>query len=147
MKNSLLTLMLMIFCSAALLAVSPVDAKTMKDRMNEGSAMIDAELSNLTILNDAIVAQNLDFDALSAEYSTLVDDSNLSAAAAPGILSGHPDVPFGIPGFYWGLIGGCLGMLVVYLVMDSGSGRKEQVRNSLYGCLISTIIWTLIGSI
>lgn len=143
MKNSYLTFTLVILCSAALLATSSFDASIMKDRMNEGSVMIDQNLSNLLILNEAIVDQNLDFEALSVQYSALVNESNLNTAAAPGILSGHPDVPFGIPGFWWGVACCLFGTLIVYISMDAGTGRKEQVVRSLIGCIVGSLAWRL----
>ncbi len=146
MKNSLLTFIVMVLCSVSLMAINPANnASTLKDRLNTGSDLIDAELSELSTLNDAIVAHNLDYDALSAAYPEMVEDVNLSPTAAPGIFSGHPDVPIGIPGFWWGFCLSWIGTLIVFLVMDEGEGRKEQVRNSVYGCLISIALWTILG--
>ncbi len=145
MKNSFLTLLLMVFCSASLLAVSPAEsAVSLKDRLNTGSDLIEAELSQLTQMNEAILAEGMDYDELQALYPEMVSSANLSAAAAPGIFTGHPDVPVGIPGFWWGFCLSLVGTLIVYLVMDEGEGRKEQVRNSIYGCLIfQALYWVL----
>jgi len=35
-------------------------------------------------------------------------------------------------------------MLVIYLTMDEGSARKEQVMNALWGCVISQAIWLVV---
>lgn len=35
-------------------------------------------------------------------------------------------------------------MLVVYLTMDEGEGRKKEVKNALYGCIVGTLIGYLI---
>lgn len=146
MKNSLLTFVLMVLCSVSLLAINPATSgTTLKDRLNAGSDLIDTELNNLSTMNDAIIAEDLTFEALSAAFPNMVEESNLSAAAAPGIFTGHPDVPIGIPGFWWGFCLNFVGIIVVFLVMDEGEGRKEQVRNSLYGCLIASALWTILG--
>ncbi len=146
MKNSLLTFVLMVFCSVSLLAINPATSgSTLKDRLNAGSDQIDTELSELATMNEAIIAQDLNFEALNEAFPSMVEEVNLSPAAAPGIFSGHPDVPVGIPGFWWGFCLGLIGTLIVFLVMDEGEGRKEQVRNSIYGCLIWSALWVTLS--
>jgi hypothetical protein len=46
----------------------------------------------------------------------------------------------GIPGFWWGCVLGPVGILVVYLVTDND---KDQVKKSLYGCLVSGAFWVI----
>lgn len=139
MKNKL-TLLAIFFCGA-LLGINPTPNSELLDKFNSES--IDTELTELQEVNELVISNNYDFDALNANHADIVSESNLSSKAA-GIFEGHPDNPLGIPGFWWGFCLGWVGMLIMYLTMDEGAARKEQVKNALYGCLSWAVIWVLL---
>ena len=139
MKNVFFTLLLMVF-SASVFAINPADNATdLKDRLVSGSDLIDMEMSALNQLNDAIVVEGLTYETAVAKYPSEME--TVSATVADGIFSGDKNSPLGIPGFWWGFCLSWVGLLLVYLMMDEGSGRKSQVKNALWGCVIGTLIW------
>jgi len=142
MKN-ILSLVLLLTCTS-LLAINPTTNPELLNKFNSGSDNIDTELNQLNEMNNLVVDNQYDFDALNSNHSEMVAATKLSNKAAAGIFEGHPDNPAGIPGFWWGFCLGWVGMLIMYLTMDEGSARKEQVKNALYGCIIMTLLWTVL---
>jgi len=139
MKNLLIFLVLLV--STTLSAISPTTTpSSMLDYFESSSDAIDTELNTLHEINQLVLTKSYDFKSLTTNHSELVASANLSHKAEAGIFDGHPDNPAGIPGFWWGFCCGLIGMVVIYLTMDEGEGRKEQVKNSLYGCLVASAI-------
>ncbi len=126
--------------SSSLFAVDTDDKKSISSMFEEGQETIDIELSQLNEINDILLNKSMSFDVLKENHSALVGEANLSPAISDGIFDNHPDSPLGVPAFWWGFCLGLIGMLVVYISMDEGSDRKDQVQNALYGCLISGLI-------
>lgn len=142
MKN-VLTLLTILFCGS-LVAINPISNPALLDEFKSSSDAIDFELAQLQDINDIVIDNNYDFNALSATHADAIATTNLSNKAAAGIFDGHPDNPLGIPGFWWGFCLGWVGALIIYLTMDEGSDRKEQVKNAIYGCIASVLIWGLV---
>jgi hypothetical protein len=126
---------------SAITTIDPVTGP--KVIFEEQSSSIDQEMSDLNDLNQLIIDNNYTFDELQLNHAESVNAVNLSAEEE-GILDSHPDSPLGIGGFWWGFVLGWVGMLIVYLSMDEGEGRKEQVKNALIGCLIAVAFWTVL---
>lgn len=125
-------------------AVTTIDPVTgPKDIFKEQSTSIDDEMSDLNELNQLIIENNYDYDELQLNHAESVDDINLSSEV-DGLFDSHPDSPLGIGGFWWGCVLGWVGMLIVYLSMDEGEDRKDQVKKALYGCLIATAVGVLL---
>ncbi len=142
MKN-VLSLLLFFVCGS-LLAINPTTNSELADKFNSGSENIDTELRDLQNMNNLVIENDYDFNGLNANHAEMVTESKLSSKAAAGLFEGHPDNPLGVPGFWWGFCLGWVGMLIMYLTMDEGTARKEQVKNALYGCIISVVFWTVI---
>ena len=137
--------LLTVFVSAALMAVTPVNnPEKLINKFEASSATIDAELSNLHTANTAVIDNNLSFDELAASHATLVEDANLSSNLKDGIFEKASDSPLGIPGFWWGFCLGLIGLLIIYIAMDDGADRKSQVKNGVWGCLISAAVSILL---
>jgi len=139
-----LNLLLCLFLSVSVFAINPADTDNISNMFEESALAIDAELNQLNEINELLIENEMTFSELEANHSELVAESNLSPVVAEGMLDKHPDSPLGIPAFWWGFCLGWVGLLVVYLSMDEGSDRKEQVRNALYGCLISAVVGTVL---
>lgn len=140
MKN-ILTVFAILFCGA-LFAINPTPTNAdLLDKFNSDN--IDTELTDLQQINQLVIEKDLNFNELSATHADMVAESNLSNKAS-GIFDGHPDNPLGIPGFWWGFCLGWVGMLIMYLTMDEGAARKEQVKNALYGCIIFSVLWIVL---
>lgn len=137
-----LTFLFCLLISSSLLAIKPTtNPGELAKKFEDCSEQINTELNDLHNVNNLIIENDMNYTELSAAHADMVSSTNLSAASE-GILDGHPDSPAGIAGFWWGLVLGWVGMLIVYLTMDEGSGRKEQVMNALWGCVIGTLLWT-----
>jgi len=136
-----LSLLLAVNFLFAINTINPVEK--FPDLFEKSSESIDAELNDLQELNTLVIAKNYSFDQLQANHAAKVAAVNLSAEE-DGLLDSHPDNPLVIAGFWWGFVLGWVGMLIVYLTMDEGEGRKEQVKNALIGCLISAAFWTVL---
>jgi hypothetical protein len=112
--------------------------------LEDGKASISMEIADLEAIEKIILNEGLTYDELALKYPELVANANIaSESEEDGIFDKSSDSPLGIPGFWWGFCLGWVGMLVVYLTMDSGSDRKEQVMNALWGCIISSVIGTI----
>lgn len=140
-------LLISVLIATSSFAINPVKDKTKNKNeaiLSEGVSEIDAQLEDLMKLERVVAESQLDYNEIQSLHPELIASTNVSATANEGLLDGAADVPLGIPGFWWGFCLGVTGMLVVYLIMDDGSDRKEQVKNALYGCVISTAVGVLI---
>ncbi len=140
MKNCILVLLTFFLFSNGLQAINPENSFTPSERLILGSQQIDTELEALSLLEKAIIEQNHSYTSLQETHGDLTNTINLSPVAQPGIFSGHPDTPLGIPGFWWGFCIGFWGILIIYLSMDEGEARKEQIMNALYGALSIVVL-------
>lgn len=144
MKFTLTLLSLMLCTAMFAIKPNPTTGGELLDEFKSGSDAISQELGELNNINNLVIENEYDYEALNANHAALVAENKLSSRAAAGIFEGHPDNPLGIPGFWWGFCLGWVGMLIMYLTMDEGSARKEQVKNALYGCIIMTVLWTVL---
>lgn len=97
-------------------------------------------VSELTALESYLAEhQGTSLNQLQATENPIIQDIQFSSDPYFNLV----EPPLGIPSFVWGFCLGLIGMLVVYLVTE----EKEEVLKSLYGCLISTIIGTVINVI
>jgi len=132
--------LLFLFAATSLVAVTPNSNSKLLDQFTSASDAIDTELTQIHQLNELVIENHYDFDALQASHPALVANAHLSNKAAASIFEGHPDNPLGIPAFWWGFCCSIIGILLVYLTMDEGSERKEQVKNAIYGCAIGAAL-------
>jgi hypothetical protein len=111
-------------------------------KMKANKAVIEQQLADLDKIEKIIAEEGLTYSELATKYPQLVSNVNLSPASSEdGIFEGASGTPLGIPGFWWGFCLGWVGMLIVYLTMDEGSTRKEQVMNALWGCIIAYVLF------
>ncbi|MBK8701584.1 MAG: hypothetical protein IPN29_19355 [Saprospiraceae bacterium] len=114
-------------------------------KMKAKKEVIEQELADLNQIEKIIAEEGLTYEQLAAKYPELVAKTNLSAAASEdGIMENASGTPLGIGGFWWGFCLGWVGMLIVYLTMDEGAARKQQVMNALWGCLIAYALFFII---
>ena len=114
-------------------------------KLKANKAVIEQQLSDLDQIEKIIAEEGLTYDQLAAKYPSLVEKVNLSPSSSEdGIFENASGTPLGIPGFWWGFCLGWVGMLIVYLTMDEGSSRKEQVMNALWGCLIAYALFFVV---
>jgi len=130
-----------------LFAVTTIDPVTNPSTLfEESSSSIDAQMTELNNLNEMVLDKNYTYDDLVINHPEVVDDLNLSADEE-GLLDTAADSPLGIGGFWWGFVLGIVGILIVYLSMDEGTDRKEQVKNALIGCIIFAGLWILLWTV
>ncbi len=140
MITRLLTLVMFCFSAFA------VTANNNPVNIEDGKSTIKTEIADLEAIENIILNEGLTYSELADKYPALVENANIaSSAEEEGLFDRASDSPLGIPGFWWGFCLGWVGMLIVYLTMDSGSDRKEQVMNALWGCLISVAFWVLVN--
>ena len=115
---------------------------------NSGSTSIleiDNAMQELDLIDRYVEKENANFQSLLEKNPELLQDVQLASQASEDeFFAKGDDRPLGIPGFLWGFCFGVIGMLVVYLTMDEGEGRKKEVKNALYGCIVGTLIGYLI---
>lgn len=139
MITRLLTLLM--FCSLTI----GVSANNNPVNVEDGKNIIALETVDLQAIETIIENEGLTYEELSVKYPELVANANIaSSAAEEGIFDKSSDSPMGIPGFWWGFCLGWIGMLVVYLTMDEGSDRRDQVMNALWGCVIGSVVYTVL---
>ncbi len=137
-------LILTFFCLLSIINLGAVNTPTsVVDAFDQSSSTINVALSDLNELNDIVITNNFDFETLSNVHPDLVIDNKLNASPSE-LFESHPDSPLGISGFWWGLCCNIVGMFIVYISMDGGNGRKEQVKSALYGCLTFVGIYALV---
>lgn len=125
-----------------ILSVSVFATNSNPGKMKANKAVIEQQLADLDKIEKIIAEEGLTYSELAIKYPELVSNVNLSPASSEdGIFEGASDSPLGIPGFWWGFCLGWVGMLIVYLTMDEGSTRKEQVMNALWGCIIAYVLF------
>lgn len=106
---------------------------------------IDNALQELDLIDRYVEKENVNFQSLLEKNPELLYEVQLASQASEDeFFAKGDDRPLGIPGFVWGFCFGVIGMLVVYLTMDEGEGRKKEVKNALYGCVAGTLIGYLI---
>lgn len=145
MITRLLTVLMFCFVT---LAVTANNGVTVPANLEDGRSIIAMETMDIEAIETIIENEGLTYAELAEKYPNLVANANIASSAnEEGLFDSSSDAPLGIGGFWWGLVLGCLGVLIVYIAMDEGSDRKEQVRSSLIGCLISAAlssIWTFV---
>lgn len=125
----------------ALMFTASLFASNTPANLEDGKTLVAMEMSQLDQIEQIIMTEGLTFDQLTEKYPNLVAEANLlDEVAEDGLLDSAPDSPLGIPGFAWGFVCGLCGLLIVYLAMDEGADRKEQIKYAVYGCIASSII-------
>lgn len=112
---------------------------------SSGQSEIQQALAPISSLNDIINNQGLTFEQLALLKADEVTSLGLSASASEEGILDADGAPLNIPGFVWGFCLGLIGMLIVYLAMDEGSNRKEQVMNALWGCIAGVVLWSILS--
>lgn len=140
-----MSFLLMLTFSVTAFAINPVKDTnpSLKESIENGKQAIDNELESLMALEKVVREENLNFEDLQKSHPTMANEVVVSPAVDVGILDGSSDSPLGIPGFWWGFCLGWVGLVIVYVTMDEGSDRKEQVKNGLYGCIVASAIWAV----
>ena len=114
------------------------------EKMNQTKQVVTDQLFKLQEIDRILEAENLTYSQLAEKYPDLLEETPVAPVMEEGVFDKVADSPLGIPGFWWGFCLGWVGMLIVYLMMDEGQDRKDQVKNALYGCLAWTVIWGIL---
>ena len=118
MKKALLLL-------AAFLMVNVTFART-ADLFSYDKAQVQKALVNADALDHYVSQAMVSMDKI--DLGTPVT-SNFKAESDNNLMD---EPALGIGGFWWGLIIGPLGILIVYLVTED----EEETKKALYGCLV-----------
>jgi hypothetical protein len=111
------------------------------EKVNKEKQVVTDQLFKLQEIDKIIETENLTYEQLAEKYPDLLEETPVTPTIEEGIFDKTPDSPLGIPGFWWGFCLGWIGMLIIYLSMDEGQDRKDQVKNALYGCIAWAVIW------
>lgn len=141
MKGRLLLVILMF---ASLFATASGDPGKLANKFAQKQSEVNDQLFKMQEIDRILKAENLTYEELALKHPDLVNDTQLSPAVDDGIFDKASDSPIGIPGFWWGFCLGWVGILIVYLSMDEGQDRKDQVKNALIGCIISAALWLVL---
>ena len=149
---------LMMFTSLFVFASG--DPQKLANKFTQKQTEINDQMFKIQEIDRILKDENLTYQQLAEKYPDLVNSTNLAPTVDDGIFDKAADSPLGIPGFWWGfcLAGaglfipgiwwgfslGIAGILIVYLSMDEGEERKEQVKNALIGCLVASGIGIII---
>lgn len=126
------------FMSVATLSIAISNATLdVLSEFDTGSATIANEMSELEALNDLVLSNGYTYETLTATHSEAVCSANLSPV---GIFDSVDESPLGIGGFWWGFVCGLIGTLIILIAEDKGDERSEDVKNSLIGCLVSSVL-------
>jgi hypothetical protein len=137
MKKILTLILVSTFASFAIANTTPVKPA---EKMNQTKQVVNDQLFKLQEMDRILDEENLTYDQLAAKYPELLEETPISSSVDEGVFDKAADSPLGIPGFWWGFCLGWVGMLIVYLMMDEGQDRKDQVKNALIGCIIGSVI-------
>lgn len=110
------------------------------EKMNQTKQAVTDQLFKLQEIDRIIDAENLTYEQLAEKYPDLLEATPVTPTIEEGVFDKAADSPLGIPGFWWGFCLGWVGMLIIYLSMDEGQDRKDQVKNALIGCIIGSVI-------
>jgi hypothetical protein len=110
------------------------------EKMNQTKQVVTDQLFKLQEIDRILEAENLTYAQLAEKYPDLLEETPVTPVMEEGVFDKASDSPLGIPGFWWGFCLGWVGMLIVYLMMDEGQDRKDQVKKALIGCIIGSII-------
>ncbi|MFM2394254.1 MAG: hypothetical protein RLZZ546_2236 [Bacteroidota bacterium] len=113
---------------------------TNSGKIKQNKEQIEQQFTDIEKVEKIILEEGLTYSELAAKYPELVATNKIASENEDGIFENGKGTPLNIPGFWWGFCLGWVGMLIVYLTMDEGSTRKEQVMNALWGCIISSVI-------
>lgn len=113
------------------------------NKFNQKQTEVNDQMFKIQEIDRILKEEQITFKELSEKYPDLVNAANLAPTVDEGVLDKAADSPLGIPGFWWGFCLGLVGLLIVYLSMDEGGDRKEQVKNALIGCIVWSAIWLL----
>ncbi|MEL7530744.1 MAG: hypothetical protein AAFN10_05520 [Bacteroidota bacterium] len=143
MKNVCLTFIFSIFILSPLASMAG---------LNRIESPPDSSLAGLFQLDEAAVYQTVAELTELEEYLANQPETSLSQLRENGdpiiadiqFSADHTqnltEPPLGIPSFIWGFCLGFIGMAVVYFVTED----REEVMQSLYGCLVATAISTVL---
>jgi hypothetical protein len=138
--KTLITSFLSMFLIVGLMATN--NPTLPKSGLQKSKAEIEQSMQSLDLLDSYITDEKVSFADLKANHGTVVSETNLkSSSEEDNLFKATDDAPLGIPGILWGLVLGLLGVLIVYLVMDDGSDRKQEVRGAFIGCLIGVLLF------
>jgi len=124
MKRLVILLAGMMFTWAA-------SAKT-ADMFTYNHQQVDQLMASVNVLDHYVSTHAVTADQLDKDNPLLAgfrSQSDLPLASDNAAL--------GIPGFWWGLILGWVGILIVYLVTED----QEETKQALYGCIVNAVLW------
>lgn len=132
-----------IYVAALLLAVvtGKANAST-ADLFQFNDNMVAAEMSELTALETYVNDHSgVTLTEVVNNASGIAASLNLKPTAFEGLSSTlrGGDLPLGIPAFWWGCFAWAIGVAVVYFTTED----KAETMNSVWGCLVSTGVWTI----
>ncbi len=140
MKRYLLFSLLML---TSLFVFANGDPGKLANKFTQKQTEVNDQMFKMQEIDRILKDENLTYKQLAEKYPDLVNSTNLAPTVDDGIFDKAADSPLGIPGFWWGFCLGLVGILIVYLSMDEGADRKEQVKNALIGCVIWTGLWLI----
>ncbi len=118
----------------------PVKSAT---KFSQKQSEVNDQLFKIQEIDRILKEEQITYSELAAKYPDLVNATNLAPTVDEGIFEKSADSPLGIPGFWWGFCLGVVGLIIVYVSMDEGADRKEQIKNALIGCVIAYGVFLL----
>ena len=138
MLDKIILLLLFSFSVFVLQAANPINSE-------DGVSVISMETADIQAIETLVEAEGLTYDQLKEKYPELMENAGIDNYNSDStIFSSEEGSPLGIGGFWWGLVFGWIGILIVYMTMEDEPGRKGQVKKALFGCLANGVINTFI---
>ena len=123
---------------------TPISSITVKERLEIGSYTIATEMYYLELFSDIIAQEKISYKGACTKYGSIIESENISASYTILNVDDGSLPPTAMPGFWWGSCLSWIGIIIVYLLMDEGEGRKDQVRSALYGCIVGTLTYGIL---
>lgn len=101
---------------------------------------VDAQLASI----ENILDENaLTYTEFIAKYPEKAENVSLGESEVINSLMAS-DAPLGINGFFWGFCLGLLGILIVFLVTMDDPSQNKYLKNALWGCIASGLLYILL---
>lgn len=95
---------------------------------------VEAELTELTVLENFVSENGMTYSDLLNTNSSLVENvSNSTFALGATVL----EPVMGIPSFIWGFCFNVAGVAIVYFVSED----MDETKKALYGCIVSGVLY------
>ncbi len=103
---------------------------------------IYSAFGEIEALVETVSNSDVTYESLLTSNSSLLENVSANAALAMGMSAA--DAPPVMSAFWWGCIFGPLGIILVAVTTDQDKG---QLRSSVKGCVISTVVYIAIYAI